>query len=1105
MADRIGQQLGNYRLVRLLGQGGFAEVYLGEHVYLETLAALKVLHTQLAGDEQERFRLEAKRVAHLEHPHIVRVLEFGLEGTTPFLVMSYAPGGTLRQRYPQGTRLSLPLVVFYVKQVASALQYAHDQRIIHRDVKPENMLLGSEDQVLLSDFGLALFAAHTNPYTPAHSTQPMEPPLLGTTPYLAPEQLQGKPRAASDQYALGVVVYEWLTGTRPFYGSPIEMVAQHLTVLPAPLRQHVPDLTSAVEEVVLRALAKDPELRFARVQDFAIALEEAYQSLSPRLSTPAPSHQEPASSTVSQALPSVLKLEPLWKVPTTFTSFIGRQHEVATLCALLQRPDVRELTLLGTGGIGKTRLALQVAREVRHHFPDGVCFVWLASVSDPNLVPSTMAETLGIQEIGKRSIFEQMQLLLREQHLLLILDNFEHVLAAAPLLEGLLAACPSLTVVVTSRAVLHLQAEREFPVTPLPLPDLKQLPTDQNLAHYAAVDLFVQRAQAVLPSFQLTGANARAIAEICVRLDGLPLAIELAAARVKLLPPQALLSRLSQRLQILTSGGQTLPARQQTLRNTLKWSYDLLDASEQRLFRHLSVFVGGWTLEAVEAVCFEAEDAAVLALDGVASLLDKSLLLQLEQEGEEPRLQMLMTVREYGQECLRESGEVEAIQHAHAHYYLRLAEKAEPHLKDAQQLVWLDRLEQEHENLRAALSWLLEHKEAELALRLAGALWWFWYMRGYWSEGRRWLEATLGIPSAQGPTAARAKVLWGLGILAVHRHDDSEALQRLTESVTLYRELGDERGLVSPLGVLGALMQRQGELAAGEVLTEECMALCHRLNRTWDLANLLQWLGGIASDRDDVLGFSMFLHGNLAQAAVLCQESLTFSRELGHKDGIAYTAESLGSIVLAQGDTEQAAALYSEGLRAGQQMGDNVIIGYHLMGLARVAAAQDQPQRATRLLSAVETRSEATKHLSPTERAAYEQTVAEVRARLGEQAFAAAWNQGGAMTLEQALVAPEPAPATQGAAMSLTPPEPPPAAPAATPAEKVKVTYPDGLTAREVEVLRLVASGLTDPQIAEQLVISPRTVHTHLTSIYSKLGISSRSAATRYAIEHQLA
>jgi predicted ATPase len=293
---------------------------------------------------------------------------------------------------------------------------------------------------------------------------------------------------------------------------------------------------------------------------------------------------------------------------------------------------VRELTLLRTGGIGKTRLALQMAIQMRHHFTDGVCFVSLAPASDPDLVPATMAEMLGVQEIGKRSIFEQIKLALRQKHLLLILDNFEHVLTAAPLLEELLAACPLLTIVVTSRVVLHLQAEREFPVTPLPLPDLKQLSSSQDLVQYAAVDLFVQRAQAVLPSFQLTEANARTIAEICVRLDGLPLAIELAAARVKLLPPQALLSRLSQRLQILTRSVQTLPARQQTLRNTLKWSYDLLDPSEQQLFRRLSVFIGGWTLEAVEAVCFETEEASVLALDGLASLLDKSLLLQLEQE-----------------------------------------------------------------------------------------------------------------------------------------------------------------------------------------------------------------------------------------------------------------------------------------------------------------------------------------------------------------------------------------------------------------------------------------------------------------------------------------
>jgi serine/threonine protein kinase len=592
------QQLGHYRLLRLLGRGGFADVYLGEHVYLKSPAALKVLHRVLKGEDAGDFLREAQTLVRLSHPHIVRVLDFAIAEGTPFLVMEYAPHGTLRQRYPKGTRLPPETIVPYVQQVTSALQYAHDQRLVHRDVKPENMLLGAHDEVLLSDFGLAVLAPQTHPY----STHEMARQVAGTSPYLAPEQLRGRPRPASDQYALGVVVYEWFCGYPPFQGTPLEVAAQHMSMAPPPLQEQVPDLAPAIEEVVLKALAKEPQERFASVQEFAEALTHAYHTPPMQLASPAPTVEEPPSATASQVLQSTRKPEPMWKVPTILTPLIGREEDVAAICALLERPVARLLTLLGTGGIGKTRLGIQVAKEIREHFVDGIYFVQLASISNPDLVIPTIAEVLEVREIGKRPIFEQVKTYLQEKGVLLLLDNFEQVVMAAPLIEELLIACPRLKILVTSRAVLHVQGEQEFPVSPLALPDLKLLPERAALVQYAAVALFVQRAQAMLPTFQLSETNARAIAEMCVRLDGLPLAIELAAARIKLLPPQALLIRLSQRLQVLTGGARTLPVRQQTLRNTLKWSYDLLDAGEQRIFRLLSVFIGGCTLEAIEAI-----------------------------------------------------------------------------------------------------------------------------------------------------------------------------------------------------------------------------------------------------------------------------------------------------------------------------------------------------------------------------------------------------------------------------------------------------------------------------------------------------------------------
>src|SRR3989440_704163 len=639
MAYHVGQQLGNYRLIHLLGQGSFSVVYLGKHIHLNTQAAIKVLHGQLASLDMEAFLTEARTIAHLRHPHIVQVLDFGVEAQTPFLVIDYAPGGTLRQRHPKGAMLPPDTVVTYVTQVADALQYAHQEKLIHRDIKPENMLLGRNNEVLLSDFGIAIVVQS--------SLQQQAGDTAGTIP-------------------------------------PV------------------------VEHVVLKALAKDPKERFASVRAFATALEEACKAeASGRtlivLTSDLPGEQ-PAEA---EQMAGQLNIRP-HNLPAQLSPLIGREHEIQALCTLLRRAEVRLVTLTGIGGGGITRLGLEVATHLLGDFPDGVCFVPLAPISDPDLVIATIAQTLGIQEAGEQPLLDLLQAHLRDKRLLLLLDNFEQVLAAAPGLADLLSGCPQLKILVTSRAVLHLHGEHEFSVPPLALPDLIHLPERETLSQYAAVALFLQCAQAARPNFQLTPANTRVIAEICVRLDGLPLAIELAAARIKLLPPQALLTRLEYRLQVLTSGARDAPVRQQTLRNTLAWSYDLLDAGEQRLFRHFSVFAGGCTLEAVEGIYTALGERSADVLDGVASLMDKSLLRQVEQEGHEPRLLMLATIREYALEALAASGKMESTRRAHAAYYLALAEQAELELGGPQQGAWLDRLEREHDNLRAALSWSLE-------------------------------------------------------------------------------------------------------------------------------------------------------------------------------------------------------------------------------------------------------------------------------------------------------------------------------------------------------------------------------------------------------------
>ncbi len=423
-------------------------------------------------------------------------------------------------------------------------------------------------------------------------------------------------------------------------------------------------------------------------------------------------------------------------LPVQLTSFVGREQEIATASQLILRDDVRLLTLTGPGGVGKTRLALEVAAQIQGQFRAGVCFVSLASITEAELVVPTVAQTLGVKAPRTQSQEERLLNYLRDRQFLLLLDNFEQVIGAASRLSTLLLACPALKLLVTSRAVLHLQGEYVFPVPPLALPDLQQFSVDTMLARSSAVALFCQRAQAINPDFQLTPINVSAIAEICVRLDGLPLALELAAARSKLFPPQALLTRLQQGQYLLPSTVRDVPARQQTLQQTIQWSYDLLDDQEQAFFRHLSIFVGGCSLEAAEVVCQALGDTETDILEGISSLLDKSLLRQVAREQDAPRLQLLETIRQFGLERLVEAGEARAAQQAHARYFLRLAESAEPELYGAAQVSQFDTLEREHDNLRAALRWLLEARASEHALRLSVALARFWTIRGYVAEGR---------------------------------------------------------------------------------------------------------------------------------------------------------------------------------------------------------------------------------------------------------------------------------------------------------------------------------------------------------------------------------
>jgi predicted ATPase/transcriptional regulator with XRE-family HTH domain len=622
-------------------------------------------------------------------------------------------------------------------------------------------------------------------------------------------------------------------------------------------------------------------------------------------------------------------------LPTWPTPLLGRARDLAEVQARLMRADLRLLTITGAPGIGKTRVAVQAATELLTAFDDGVCFVALAQIREPHLVLAAIAQALGVHALTSQSLKDNLKAYLSHKHMLLLLDNFEHVLAAVPIVAELVAVAPRLKVLVTSRARLQLYGEHELPIAPLALPDLTDLPSvDCLLTEYASIALFTARVQAVRPAFVLTSANAATVAEICVRLDGLPLAIELAAARSKLFMPQALLSRLTRRLDVLIGGPRDMPARQQTLRSTIDWSYHLLDAGEQALFRRLGVFVGGCTIEAAAAVVggpatdslevggsyLPALPAQSLMAEQLAALVDKSLLRQEDDENGEPRFVLLEMLREYALERLALHEETDTIQQRHARYYLALAEEAAPRLYQADQARWLDRLERDHDNLRMALAWCRERTHVELGLRLAGNLTEFWAVRGHFSEGRAWLEQFLADTDGLTPMQARAH--YGAGLLAYGQSDYAIAHMRYIASLDLYRDLDDNSGAASALAGLGRVAFSQHDYVTARQHFEASLALCRACEDRLGIAHALNYLGVLARNS-----------GEFAAGRMLTEESLALYRELGHPGGIAAALYFLGIVAYHQGDRALERACYLEGLAIRRALSDRWGIAYTLLNL----------------------------------------------------------------------------------------------------------------------------------------------------------------------------
>jgi predicted ATPase/class 3 adenylate cyclase len=801
-----------------------------------------------------------------------------------------------------------------------------------------------------------------------------------------------------------------------YFGPPVNRVARLLSA--AHGGQVL--LSLATQELVRDASPVDARLEDLgerRLKDL-FRPERVFQITTPDL----PSEFPPLRTL--ESLRNNLPLQP--------TPLVGREREVEEVCERLRQEDIRLLTLTGPGGTGKTRLALQAAADLLEDFEDGVFFVYLAATTDPDLFLTQVAGALGLQESGDVPLEDLLKEYLGRRELLLVLDNFEQLLSAVPLVGELLSAAPRLKGLATSRIPLGIYGEHEYAVPPLSVPDTKRLPPIEVLSQYEAVRLFIDRASAAKRGFEITSENAPAVAEICARLDGLPLAIELAAARIKLLPPKVLLTRLANRLKLLTGGPKDLPARQRTLRGAIEWSHDLLEEGEKTLFARLSVFSGGRTLEAIEAICNAEGDLPVDALDGVSSLLDKSLLVREETSEEESRFVMLETIHEFAREMLQESGEAAEVSRLHAEYFLTFAEEAEPELEGPDQVAWMERLEADLDNFRAALSWLLEVGEAELALRIGAALSLFWRIRGHLSEGRRWLSEGLSGGDAA-PAGVRARAMLVLGDLAWKQGDYPQGEEKLEASLALCREAGDRRGEAQALNSLGFIASEHNDLERAEKLLEESLALGRKASMPVVINSALNSLAALAAYRNDY-----------ARATVLLEEGLGRARAAGDVRGIAIHTTSLGATAVVTGEFERAEALLQQGREMFWKLGDwlHVSVADLNLGnlalarndfdlaekqglkvildlqeradvfgidgaldiLASVTASRGEIRRAARIWGGVEGYRDARDiPWAPDEREMIEPRIDAARTRLDEADWTMAWEEGRAMTLDQAV------------------------------------------------------------------------------------------------------